>query len=101
MNTKRPNFNVKNEDAELIFKIIDRAEVLFRQLDHNNSRTQIFMDLAATHNSCPLDLAKLLAASDQDFAHDLFGIHNNLNRLTGSLVGCFYPRFAKHNAAGN
>jgi len=53
----------------------------------------IVMDIKASHcNGNPLDLPKLLAANDTNFAHDIFGIKKNLCRKTGKLQNCFSPR---------
>jgi hypothetical protein len=54
------------------------------------------MDITACHlNGCKLDLAKLLAADDFNFAHDVLGIRRHIDRETGQLMNCFRPRFAK------
>lgn len=58
--------------------------------------SQTEMDIMAVHlNSCPLDLVKLLAASPLDFAHDLSGIRNCIDRDTGELKKNFWPRHAE------
>lgn len=90
------NWNASKEDSDTIFAIVDRALVAIknhtgRELD----RTSLAMDLTATHlNGTPLRLAELLAADDYNFAHDVVGIINNVNRRTGKLENCFLPRFA-------
>ena len=53
------------------------------------------MDIIAAHNDIPLDLDGLLGAADIDFAHDVFGINRNLNRVTFKLENCFVPRYAE------
>lgn len=54
------------------------------------------MDLAATHaNGCKLDLDKLLAFDNFNFAHDVFGIREHLDRKTGKLKDFFLPRCAQ------
>lgn len=53
------------------------------------------MDITATHlNGCPLQLQKFLDADDFNFAHDLVGIVNHMDRSTGQLIRCFLPRCA-------
>ena len=42
-----------------------------------------------------IDLEGLLKAKPLDFAHDIAGIHDNLNRETRSLDNFFLPRYAK------
>lgn len=59
-------------------------------------RQTILMDLSACHaNGCPLDFKRLLAFPDFDFAHDIFGINQRIDRETGQLRNCFVPRCAK------
>jgi hypothetical protein len=54
------------------------------------------MDLEACHcNGMPLDLGRLLKADDFNFAHDVFGIANHIDRSTGKIMDCFVPRYAK------
>lgn len=92
------NWAVSPADQDTITSIGYRAERLAKQLGmtgrHGYSRRDVMMDLTATHNNgCVLRLAELLAASDADFAHDVFGIRRYLNRDTGALEGCFVPRY--------
>jgi hypothetical protein len=58
------------------------------------SKQDYMMDMAAANADVPINLDGLLAASDFDFAHDVFGIEKHLNRETGQLTGCFCPRYA-------
>jgi hypothetical protein len=52
-------------------------------------------DIVLCHNhGCPLMLAELLAASADEFTHDMIGIRSFLNRNTGKLEGIFHPRYA-------
>ncbi len=60
----------------------------------------LHMDVSATHaNGNPLRLADLLAADDFNFAHDLSGICNCLDRNTGKLTNNFRPRFSQPASA--
>ena len=52
------------------------------------------MDINDVHSKTPLRLAAWLAADEENFAHDIAGIHNNLDRVDGVLENCFVPRFA-------
>lgn len=95
--TKQISFEVSNEDAALIKKIVDRA-VRDYQMQHKIrlDRMDTTMDLTACHaNGCPMNFAGLLAADDFNFAHDISGINRHLNRTTGELENCFLPRFSK------
>ena len=92
------NWDATPEDAEAIKKIVERAATLYKAYmgQELKDRLSLDMDLTATHlNGTPLDLAKLLAFPDTDFAHDVFGIQRHMNRNTGKLGDCFLPRCAK------
>lgn len=53
------------------------------------------MDITACHlNGCPLKLDALLDADGFNFAHDVFGIRQHINRETGKLQDFFLPRYA-------
>jgi len=85
-------WDATQEEMTLIKKIAKRG--FCRQLYADI--LSLSMDISATHlNGCPLKLEELLAADDFNFFHDIYGIHNNLDRKTGQLKNCFLPRFAK------
>lgn len=89
------NFNASPEDAALIDKIVDRAEAIYTRQSAPFDRLSVSMDITATHlNGCPLQLQKFLDADDFNFAHDLVGIVNHMDRSTGQLIRCFLPRCA-------
>lgn len=81
-----------DEETEIVKKIMDRF--MKRAEEHNLGlpRIDTEMDLSAAHACCPLDLARLLAADDFNFAHDMFGIMCHMDRRTGKLDNCFLPR---------
>lgn len=57
----------------------------------------VIMDLTcAIQGGLKLDLEGLLNAKPVDFAHDVGGIHINLNRETGKLDNYFLPRYARN-----
>ena len=59
------------------------------------------MDIDACHsNVCPLNLQDLLDADDFNFAHDIIGIMQNIDRTTGQLQNCFVPRYAAEDQGG-
>lgn len=87
------NFNASPEDAALIDKIVDRAEGIYTRQSAPFDRMSVEMDITATHlNGCPLRLQKFLDADDFNFAHDLVGIINHVDRSTGQLTRHFLPR---------
>jgi hypothetical protein len=82
---------ITRDELGLIRKIATRARQIYPQL----GALDLQMDIEATHsNGCPLKLKELLEAENFDFAHDIAGIHNNLNRNTGKLENCFLPRYS-------
>jgi hypothetical protein len=86
------NWDVTEEDLNLISQIVERAKSHFRNVD----TLQLSMDLTAVHlNYCPLNLQGLLQARKMDFCHDISGISVYINRDTGQLEDCFIPRFAQ------
>lgn len=85
-------FDTTRAEAELIDKIVDRAVKMEDSID----RLSLDMDLSATNaNGCKLDFEKLLDFNDFNFAYDIGGIIQHLNRTTGQLENCFVPRCAK------
>ena len=88
------NFSVTPADHILIVKIVDRAIKLYARAGVRIDQTSTEMDLTACHaNGMPLDLPRLLEADDFNFAHDITGIANHINRRTGKIERCFMPRF--------
>jgi len=84
------SFDVTPEEARLIGRIAERAE------GGAHKKRDALMDLTACHaNGCRLRLAELLEAPELDFWHDVCGITAHLDRTTGELKDCFWPRFAK------
>ncbi|MBL0922423.1 MAG: hypothetical protein IBJ10_09895 [Phycisphaerales bacterium] len=91
------NWKASPTDVKKIDSILDRAAAVWPYYGEPEGRKEAAMDLTACHcNGTPLDLDALLAADDFDFAHDLFGIRENINRKTGELDNCFLPRCAHH-----
>lgn len=88
-------WDITKEDHDLLVQVAERA---LRKLPHIDDKRTIVMDLCACHsNGCPLDFKGLLAASMQDFSHDVYGIREHINRDTGKLEDCFLPRYALRN----
>lgn len=90
------SFQVNPVERQLIEEIGDRAFRLQQGPARlRRQRIDFEMDVTATHASGnPLDLNRLLAADDFNFAHDVFGIARHLNRETGQLEDHFSPRFS-------
>jgi hypothetical protein len=84
---------VTNEEFMIIMDIVERAdEMELMAFD----RLSLSMDLAFTHEELDLRLKDLLEADDFNFAHDIVGIQNNLNRQTKQMENYFLPRFTKY-----
>lgn len=74
-------------------EIAARAVAMARELGHDLNPADVYLDIAAAHlNGSPLALGWLLASSDLNFAHDVFGIREHIDRETGKLGGFFTPR---------
>ena len=87
------SFTTTHAESETIHKIALRAVSVYNR---DPWALTVEMDVTAAHaNGCPLDLERLLAADDLDFAHDVWGIVDHIDRETGALKGGFHPRFAR------
>ena len=75
--------------------IIRRARLELRDIDP----LELEMDLSAVHATVPLDLERLKNFPSFDFAHDIYGIRNCLNRGTGKLERRFSPRCTRRDHA--
>ena len=81
----------KNEHL-LIAEIAKRADE--QGLLHYD-RMSMIMDLSVAHEQFHLDLTELLNAPDFDFAHDINGIQQNINRQNKVVENHFLPRYAR------
>jgi len=89
-------WNASEGERALMQQIAKRA---LKETLIQGSRQDLLMELEATHsNGNPMDFQALLKAPAFDFAHDIYGIRNHLNRKTGKLEHCFVPRFSKPSA---
>ena len=87
------------EEVIIISKIADRAIKEYAEAGVELSRLDTMMDVEATHsNGCPLRLQELLDADSFNFAHDITGINNHINRKTGELEDYFLPRFSQQES---
>lgn len=82
-------------EAQAIIAIAKRAARMAAEMGATVDDLEIAGDVAQVHRHCqPLALGPLLAASDLDFAHDVFGIREHIDRESGRLRASFAPRFA-------
>lgn len=91
-------FGLTKKDAMKIALAVERFKNILKSMGNPKGIDlfEVEMDLAACHlNGCRLDLAKLIAFDDFNFAHDVFGIHDHMDRQTGKLVGQFLPRCSR------
>jgi hypothetical protein len=86
------NWTTSRDDSDTIEKIAVRAR---QDLGYSGPPIEIIMDVTAVHaNGCPLNLTGLLEADAFNFAHDIDGIRNHVDRETGQLTGGFLPRYS-------
>jgi hypothetical protein len=84
--------NLQKGDMKIIHEIAIRANGLTKV-----SIKEYDMDIAACHISGnPLNLEGLLLADDYNFFHDVWGIHENIDKETGVLKNLFYPRYSNN-----
>lgn len=77
----------------IVQKIAARAVTLGTAKGTAIDERQVVSDLVAVHENYQLRLDDLLVADDAGFAHDVFGISENLNRETRTLNDDFCPRY--------
>ena len=82
---------MNTENKETIMKIIDRAVVKNLLMF---DRLSLKMDLDTAIKEFNLKVDELLAADDFNFAHDIVGIQNHIDRSTKTFINHFLPRYA-------
>lgn len=55
----------------------------------------LLIDLDKAVEHLDLDLDRLLTADNWDFVHDIYGIHQHIDRSTETFDGLFLPRCRK------
>lgn len=85
--------NTSRDDLQLISQIAKRA-IHGGFLPPGEKLIDFMLDIEYTHAETPLKLAELLDADPGNFAHDIHGIYEHLDRNTKKLGGCFLPRYA-------
>lgn len=83
------------EEQKTVDAIIRRATLELIDIDP----LELEMDLSAVHYNVPLDIERLKNFEKFDFAHDIYGIRNCLNRRTGKLERHFSPRCTRRDHA--
>ncbi len=78
----------KHEDVKFVVQIAERANDM---LELGVLETMLVLETV----NCEIDYPRLLGADPFNFAHDIGGIYRHLDRDTGELKDCFWPRFAK------
>ena len=80
------------ETQEIEANIARRAVAMAKEHGIQYDQMTAVMDIDACHkNGNPLKLGELLEADDFNFAHDVFGIRQHINRTNGKLSHCFVP----------
>lgn len=74
-----------------VLKIVKRADFLGLVA---SDIIALKMDIEKVDENVGLNLEGLYSADDANFAHDIVGIQNNINRSTGKLENHFLPRYA-------
>ena len=82
---------MKKENFKLIVKIAEKADNMGLLIF---DRLSLIMDLECANREFNLRLEEFLDADNFNFAHDISGIQNNLNRQTKQFENCFLPRFS-------
>jgi hypothetical protein len=94
------SFKTSQADFDIINQIADRGWGLGWLRRSYENRMAMVMDITAVHaNGNPLRLEGLLQADDFNFAHDISGICNCLDRQTGQLLNEFSPRYSRRVSA--
>ena len=79
-------------DLNQVRRIAERATTLWA--DAGEPREQRYFVMDITLCTTRLDLDRLEAFPDSDFAHDIGGIARHIDHATGVLGDCFTPRCA-------
>ena len=85
-------------DKERYMKYVDIADrAIDMGLVRKSEKTSVLTDIEGADRKFALKLDEWIAADDYNFAHDLLGIRNNINRGCGfpaTDFGLFLPIFA-------
>lgn len=87
--------NISLKEREWITEIALRAETVASHTSRPFHRGAVLMIIEACHcHGNPLKLEEFSATTGEDFAHDVFGIRDNIDLKTGKLQNGFRPRFS-------
>jgi hypothetical protein len=81
------------EKFMMYVKIAQRAEGMGI---YNGERFNLLMDIENADKAFDIKLEEWLNADDVNFAHDIVGIVNNINRRNPTDFNLFVPRYAKN-----
>ena len=83
-------------DKKRYFKYVEIAERAENEGLYDGERIDLLMDIESADLKFNLRLDEWLNADKFNFAHDLFGIRNNIlrNSFPATDFGFFIPRFA-------
>ena len=87
---------MKTKERFLMYvKIAEKAE---KMGIYKGERSTLLMDIESADNAFKLNLEAWLNADNENFAHDLIGIVNNVNRseFPATDFNLFVPRFAEN-----
>lgn len=85
---------MKDKERFMMYvKIAQRAEGMDL---YKGERISFLMDMENADKVFDLRLEELLNADDLNFAHDVVGIVNNIDRKNPTDFNFFIPRFAKN-----
>ena len=85
---------MKDKEKFMMYvKIAQRAEGMDL---YEGERISFLMDMENADKVFNLRLEELLEADDLNFAHDVVGIVNNIDRKNPTDFNFFVPRFAKN-----
>lgn len=82
---------MKKEELIDMFQIVERANnmgIMFFD------RISLKMDLSVAHQEFNLGLKALLISDDVNFAHDVVGIQNHIDRENKCMGDGFLPRYS-------
>ena len=84
------------KDKERMLKYVAICERAENDGLYNGERIKLLMDIESADKVFNLRLDDWLNADGFNFAHDIYGIMNNINRSTfpATDFGLFVPRFA-------
>ena len=83
------------KDKERYMKYVEICKRAENEGIYNGERLTLLMDIESADNAFNLRLEDLLNADNFNFAHDVVGIVNNINRETKDF-GLFVPRYAEN-----